>query len=91
MKKVVITTAKRTPIGSFLGTLSSIPASRLGAIVIKAIVDESKIDVTLIDEVIMGNVLSAGQGQAPARQSTIYAGLPNKTEAFTLNKMCGSG
>ncbi|MFH0733885.1 MAG: acetyl-CoA C-acetyltransferase [bacterium] len=91
MKKVVITTAKRTPIGSFLGTLSSISASKLGAVVIKAIVDESKIDVTLIDEVIMGNVLSTGQGQAPARQSTIYAGLPNKTEAFTLNKMCGSG
>ncbi len=90
MKKVVITTAKRTAVGSFLGSLSSFSASKLGAEAIKAILDESKIDKGLIDEVIMGNVLSAGQGQAPARQSTIYAGLPFKTESFTVNKMCGS-
>ncbi len=91
MKKVVITSAKRTAIGSFQGVLSSLTASKLGAEAIKAILEESKIDLNLVDEVIMGNVLSAGQGQAPARQATIFAGLPNKTEALTINKMCGSG
>lgn len=91
MKKVVITSAKRTAIGSFLGSLSSLSASKLGAEAIKAVLEESKIDVNLIDEVIMGNVLSAGQGQAPAKQSSIYAGLPVKTESLTINKMCGSG
>lgn len=91
MKKVVITTAKRTPIGTFGGVLSSITAPKLGSIAIKALLDESGIDKNYIDEVIMGNVLSAGLGQAPARQAAIYAGLPNKTEALTINKMCGSG
>ncbi len=91
MKKVVITSAKRTPIGSFNGSLSSFSAAKLGSIAIKAVVDDSRIDVDLIDEVIMGNVLTAGQGQAPARQAAIYAGLPNKVECMTINKMCGSG
>lgn len=91
MKKVVITEAKRTPIGSFGGTLSSLSAPRLGSIAIKAILDSSKIDINMVDEVIFGNVLTAGLGQAPARQATIYAGLPNKTECLTINKMCGSG
>lgn len=91
MKKVVITHAKRTPVGSFNGSLSSLSATQLGSIAIKAILDESKIDPNLVDEVIMGNILSAGLGQAPARQAAIYAGLPNKTECLTINKMCGSG
>ena len=90
-KDIVIVSAKRTAIGSFQGNLSSISASELGSVVIKAILDETGIDPNIIDEVIMGNVLSAGQGQAPARQAAISAGLPNKVECFTINKMCGSG
>ena len=91
MKKIVITSAKRTPVGSFNGVLSSLSAAQLGSIAIKSVLDDTKIDVNLVDEVIMGNVLTAGQGQAPARQAAIYAGLPDKTETLTINKMCGSG
>ncbi len=91
MKKVVICAAKRTPIGSFNGSLSSLSAGKLGSIVITSILKSSNIDANLVDEVIMGNVLTAGQGQAPARQAAIFAGLPNKTECLTINKMCGSG
>lgn len=91
MKKVVIVAAKRTPVGSFNGALSSLSAGKLGSIAIKAVVEDSKIDVNLVDEVIMGNVLTAGQGQAPARQAALFAGLPEKTECLTINKMCGSG
>lgn len=91
MKKVVITNAKRTAIGAFNGALSGFTAPQLGAVVIKALIDESKIDPAFVDEVIMGNVLTAGLGQAPARQAAIFAGLPDKTEALTINKMCGSG
>jgi acetyl-CoA C-acetyltransferase len=91
MKKIVITSAKRTPVGSFNGDLSSLSAAQLGSIAIKSVLDDTKIDVNLVDEVIMGNVLTAGQGQAPARQAAIYAGLPDKTETLTINKMCGSG
>lgn len=91
MKKVVITNAKRTPVGAFNGSIGSLSATQLGSIVIKALLDESKIDPALVDEVIMGNVLSAGLGQAPARQAALYAGLPEKTECLTINKMCGSG
>jgi acetyl-CoA C-acetyltransferase len=91
MKKVVITEAKRTAIGAFSGSLASFTAAQLGSITIKAVLENSKIDKNLIDEVIFGNVLTAGQGQAPARQAAIYAGLPNKTECMTINKMCGSG
>ncbi len=91
MKKVVITHIKRTPVGAFNGALSSFTAPQLGSIVIKALLEESTIDKNSIDEVIMGNVLTAGLGQAPARQAAIYAGLPEKTEALTINKMCGSG
>lgn len=91
MKKVVITHAKRTPVGSFNGSLSSLSATQLGSIAIKALLEESKIDPNAVDEVIMGNILSAGLGQAPARQAAIYAGLPERTECLTINKMCGSG
>jgi len=91
MKKVVITEAKRTPIGSLSGSLSSFTAAQLGSAAIKAVLENSNIDKNLIDEVIFGNVLTAGQGQAPARQAAIYSGLPDKTECLTINKMCGSG
>jgi acetyl-CoA C-acetyltransferase len=91
MKKVVITSAKRTAIGSFNGILSNFSAAELGSQVIKAILNESQINLNEIDEVIMGNVLAAGIGQAPARQSAIFAGLPEKVECLTINKMCGSG
>ncbi len=91
MKKVVITHAKRTPIGAFNGLLSNLTAPQLGSIVIKSILDESLVDTSLVDEVIMGNVLTAGLGQAPARQAALNAGLPDKTECLTINKMCGSG
>jgi acetyl-CoA C-acetyltransferase len=91
MKKVVITHAKRTPVGSFNGMLASFSAPQLGSIAIKALLEESHIDKNLIDEVILGNVLTAGLGQAPARQAAIFAGLPEKTETLTINKMCGSG
>ncbi len=88
---VVIVAAKRTPIGAFQGSLASIPAPQLGAIIIKSILEETGIDKDVIDEVIMGNVISAGLGQAPARQAALYAGLPDKVECLTINKMCGSG
>ena len=90
-RQSVIVAAKRTPIGAFQGNLSSVLAPKLGAIAIKAVVEETGIDKTQINEVIMGNVLSAGIGQAPARQAGIQAGLPNSVEALTINKMCGSG
>ena len=87
----VIVAAKRTPIGAFQGQFSSLSASDLGALVIKQVLIDAKIQPDQIDEVIMGNVLSAGQGQAPARQATIKSGCPNTTESLTINKMCGSG
>jgi acetyl-CoA C-acetyltransferase len=90
-KNSVITAIARTPIGSFQGALSTIPTVRLGAAVIKSAVERSGLKGDQVDEVIMGNVLSAGEGQAPARQATIYAGLPNTVECMTINKVCGSG
>lgn len=91
MRKAVIVSAKRTPIGSFQGALSTVPATTLGSIAIKSVLDDVNLDYSLVDEVIMGNILSAGLGQAPARQAAIYAGLPVQTECLTINKMCGSG
>jgi acetyl-CoA C-acetyltransferase len=91
MKKVVVVSAKRTAIGSFGGSLSSFSSGQLGSFAIRAVLEDSKIDPQLIDEVIMGNVLMGGQGQAPARQAALFAELPNKTECLTINKMCGSG
>tara|TARA_B100000686_G_scaffold153558_1_gene160976 strand:- start:36461 stop:37645 length:1185 start_codon:yes stop_codon:yes gene_type:complete len=87
----VILLAKRTPIGSFGGSLNSVPAPQLGAAVIRRIVKELGKEKALIDEVILGNVLSAGVGQAPARQSALLGGLNNSVECTTINKMCGSG
>jgi len=91
MKKIVITNAKRTPIGSFIGSLSSFSAAQLGSFAIKSVLENSKIDKNIVDEIIFGNVLTGGQGQAPARQAALFAGLPDKTECLTINKMCGSG
>ena len=88
---VVIIAAKRTPVGAFQGSLSSILAPKLGAVAIKALLDETGLDVNHVNEVIMGNVLAAGLGQAPARQAALFAGLPNSVECLTINKMCGSG
>lgn len=90
-RDVVIASACRTPIGSFLGTLSSVTAPQLGAVVLAEAVRRANIKPTDVDEVIIGNVLSAGAGQAPARQSAIYAGLPDSVECLTINKVCGSG
>ena len=87
----VITAIARTAIGSFQGVLSSVPTVRLGAAVIKSAVERAGLKGEDIDEVIMGNVLSAGEGQAPARQAAIYAGLPDSVECMTINKVCGSG
>ena len=81
----------RTPIGSFGGALSEFSAPQLGAAVITGLLDRLDLDVNEVEEVIMGNVLSAGIGQAPARQTAIYSGLPHKVECLTINKMCGSG
>ncbi|MFV8370021.1 acetyl-CoA C-acyltransferase [Flavobacterium sp. LB2R40] len=90
-KRVVIVSAVRTPIGSFMGGLSTVTAPRLGAIAIKGALDKIKLDPNLIDEVFMGNVVQAGVGQAPARQAAIYAGLPNTVACTTINKVCASG
>jgi acetyl-CoA C-acetyltransferase len=89
--EVVILSACRTPSGAFLGSLSSFTASQLGAIVIKEAIKRAGIDVNKIDEVLMGNVVSAGMGQAPARQAAIFAGVPATVPSTTINKVCGSG
>ena len=91
MKEVVIVSAVRTAMGSFLGSLSSIPATDLGATAIKGALDKINLDPTLVDEVYMGNVLQAGEGQAPAKQAMIKAGIPNTVPATTVNKVCASG
>jgi acetyl-CoA C-acetyltransferase len=91
MNEVVIVAATRTAIGSFQGTLSAIPATELGAAVIRRLLEETGLDGAQIDEVILGQVLTAGSGQNPARQTAIKAGLPFTTPALTLNKVCGSG
>ncbi|MFS2197892.1 acetyl-CoA C-acetyltransferase [Pseudomonas sp. Pseusp3] len=91
MNEVVIVAATRTAIGSFQGSLSAIPATELGAAVIRNLLEQTGLDAAQIDEVILGQVLTAGAGQNPARQTAIKAGLPNTTPALTLNKVCGSG
>ena len=91
MKEVVIVSVARTPIGSFMGSLSSIPATKLGAIAIKGALTKINLSPKLVDEVFMGNVVSAGLGQAPARQAAIYAGLPDTVPCTTVNKVCASG
>lgn len=90
-KEVVIVSAARTPIGSFLGALSTIPAPKLGAIAIKGALDKINLNPELVQEVIMGNVVQAGTGQAPARQAAIFAGIPDTVPCTTVNKVCASG
>ncbi len=90
-KKVVIVSAVRTPIGSFMGSLSTVTATQLGAAAIKGALNKINLDPTLVDEVLMGNVVQAGVGQAPATQAAIFAGMPNTVPTTTVNKVCASG
>lgn len=89
--EAVILSAARTPVGKFQGVLSGIPATKLGAIAVKAAVERAEIDPGEVEEVLMGNVVAAGLGQAPARQSGLFGGVPATVSATTLNKVCGSG
>ena len=91
MREVVIVSAVRTAIGSFGGSLKDVPAAELGSIVIKEAVNRAKIKPELVEEVVMGNVIQAGQGQNVARQAAVRAGLPVEVPAMTINKVCGSG
>jgi len=90
-KEVVIVSAARTPIGSFLGALSTIPAPKLGAIAIQGALQKIQLKPEMVDEVLMGNVVQAGTGQAPARQAAIYAGIPDTVPCTAINKVCASG
>jgi len=91
MTDIVITSAKRTPIGKFLGSLSNFSASELGKFAIDSVIEECKLDKNTIDEVIMGQVLTGGAGQNPARQASMLAGIPIEKSALTVNQVCGSG
>ena len=91
MPEAVIVSACRTPIGSFMGSLSSLSATQLGALAVEEAVKRAGIKKSDVQEVIMGNVLTAGEGQAPARQAALFAGLPDSVECMTINKVCGSG
>lgn len=90
MSDIVIVAAARTPIGAFLGSLGSVPADQLGATVIKAALERAKLEAGEVSDVILGQVLTAGQGQNQARQAVIKAGLPIETPAITINQVCGS-
>ena len=91
MKEVFIVSAVRTPMGSFMGSLSTVPAPKLGATVIKGALDKISLNPEAVQEVYMGNVIQAGEGQAPARQAALGAGLSNTTPCTTINKVCASG
>jgi len=91
MSEIVILSATRTPLGSFQGALASVPAAKLGAAAIKGAIAEAGVAPADVTDVLMGNVLQAGQGQAPARQAAIHAGLPQSARAVTIHKVCGSG
>lgn len=91
MKEVVIVSVARTPIGSFLGSLSNISAPKLGAVAISGALAKIKLNPNLVDEVYMGNVISAGLGQAPTKQAAIFAGIPDTVPCTTINKVCASG
>src|SRR5688572_24392490 len=90
-KEVYIVSAVRTPIGTFGGSLSTIPAPKLGASTIKAALDRIKLSSAEVNEVLMGNVLQANVGQAPARQAARFAGIPDNVPCTTVNKVCASG
>lgn len=91
MEPIYIVSAKRTPVGKFQGALKSLSAPQLGAVAIRAALDAISLDAKLVEEVLMGQVLTAGSGQAPARQAALYAQLPNSAPALTVGKVCGSG
>jgi acetyl-CoA C-acetyltransferase len=91
MKEVFIVSAVRTPMGSFMGSLSTVPATKLGATAVKGALDKINLDPNQVQEIYMGNVLQAGEGQAPARQVALGAGLSNHTPSTTINKVCASG
>src|SRR4051812_46079489 len=91
MTDIVIAAAVRTAIGSFNGTLSTVPAHQLGRVVIAEALHRARVEAGEVSEVIMGQVLAAGQGQNPARQAAIAAGLPSEVTAYTVNQVCGSG
>ena len=91
MKEVFIVSAARTPIGSFMGSLSTVPATKLGSTAVKGALDKIGLDPKEVQEIYMGNVLQAGEGQAPARQVALGAGLSENTPATTINKVCASG
>ena len=88
---IVIVSAARTPVGAFNGALSGVPASYLGTVALKAAMARAKIEGAEVDEVILGQILTAGQGQNPARQAAINAGIPNESPAWGMNQLCGSG
>jgi acetyl-CoA C-acetyltransferase len=89
--EVFLVSAARTPIGKFAGSLADVPATTLGGIAIRAAVERSGVPADQIDEALMGQVLQAGVGQAPARQAVLKAGLPDSLSATTINRVCGSG
>lgn len=91
MKEVFIVSAVRTPMGSFLGSLAAVPATKLGTVAVKGALDKINLDPKQVQEIYMGNVLQAGEGQAPARQAALGAGLSNETPSTTVNKVCASG
>jgi acetyl-CoA C-acetyltransferase len=88
---VVIVAGARTPVGSFNGSLSSVPASYLGTVALKAAMERGRVQPSEVDEVILGQILTAGQGQNPARQASIHSGIPVETPAWGVNQLCGSG
>src|SRR6266511_1877756 len=91
MTDIVIASAARTPVGSFNGAFTGTPAHDLGAVAIKAALQRAKVEPSEVDEVILGQVLTAGQGQNPARQAAMKAGIPQEKTAWSLNQVCGSG
>ena len=88
---VVIVSAARTPVGSFNGSLSALSAAELGTVAIKAVMERAKVEPGEVEEVIMGQVLAAGQGQNPARQAAVHSGIPHEAPAWGMNQLCGSG
>ena len=91
MSEIVIAGAVRTPVGAFNGGLSSVSASQLGAVVIKEVLKRARVEPAEVDEVIMGQILTAGAGQNPARQAAVEAGIPVEKTAYQVNQLCGSG
>ena len=91
MTEVYILGAARTAIGTIMGSLKNVPAVKLGSIVIKEALNRASVKPEMIDEVIMGNVLTGGEGQGPGRQAAINAGIPNSVPAWSVNQVCGSG